>query len=463
MRQQSRPAQLDDAADEFDFSHPEFRAAQTAIYEQKEPCILIHGGAGVGKTSLVRSLRDVENNDSAARHQVFVSPTAISAIQVGGQTIHSFFQLPPRLLDANHLDPPRGSRPVKLWRHMKRLVIDEISMVRADIIDAIDARLREYRDDSRPFGGVQIVMVGDPLQLPPVIREHGHEFSDEPELLRRLGYPSHHFFAAHSLQNLPLTPFHLTKIFRQKEGDFINALQRIRSGRRVPEAIRFLNQRCHRPSNHPERAVILTPTRKAADHYNEVGLASLPGEIVEYHGVIEGKFSYRDNLPVPEILRLKPGAKVIAVQNDPARRWANGSHGTVSALHEDHVEVEFHATGAVYPVGQAHWEQNRQSWNDTAKRVDSEIIGRYLQIPLIHGWAMTIHKSQGTTLDDVEIDLGARTFAAGQLYVALSRATSLNGLALTRELSPDDVKTDLDILKFLTWAEQQVQATPLIL
>ena len=200
--------------------------------------------------------------------------------------------------------------------------------------------------------------------------------------------------------------------------------------------------------------MLLTPTRAAADHHNRAGLAALPGEQTLYRSRIKGKFDIaRDRLPAPEVLALKPGAEVMAVKNDVKRRWVNGSRGQVVSLSPDEVVVRFYETGQKHPVGRVAWEKVRQVWNASEQRVESEVVGSYKQIPLIPGWALTIHKAQGLTLEDVRVDLGSGTFASGQLYVALSRATSLDGLSFQRPLRVGDVKTDPHLVEFLDWLE----------
>ena len=299
---------------------------------------------------------------------------------------------------------------------MTHLVIDEISMVRSDLLDAIDARLQEIRNSLEPFGGVQVVMVGDFLQLPPVVTQ------DDLRLLHGLGYKDRFAFNAHVLQDLPLTSITLDQVYRQDEVEFIDLLNKIRLGQADQDVIDRLNKTCFGPHRESATPLLLTPTRPAADKYNQLGLAALRPPVGTWKARVEGKLNIaKDKLPVPELLELRVGARVMAAKNDPGGRWINGSLGTVMSFDNSAVSVQFDSTGQTHPVERTKWEKVRQNWNAEAGRIDNEVIASYSQIPLIAAWAITIHKSQGLTLDDVRIDLGDGAFAPGQVYVALSR------------------------------------------
>ncbi len=441
---QPPPRRADELKPDLDYEAIEGVREALAAIDAGAPAVMIHGGAGVGKTHLIHYLRVRPGGD----RQVVVAPTGIAALNAKGQTIHSVFRLPPRVLDPDRLEENKG-RPPHLWLGMNRLVIDEISMVRVDVLDAIDARLRFYRRSPLPFGGVQVVMIGDPLQLPPVVEDQ------DRELLYALGYRTPFLHSARVWSEVDLHSAELTRVFRQRDPDFIAALNRIRRGEQVEDAVAFLNAACHRRHRPDRTPILLTPTRAAADHHNRAGLAALPGEPTLYRSRIKGKFDVaRDRLPAPEVLALKPGAEVMAVKNDVEHRWVNGSRGQVVSLSPDEVVVRFYETGQKHPVGRVAWEKVRQVWNASEQRVESEVVGSYKQIPLIPGWALTIHKAQGLTLEDVRVDLGSGTFASGQLYVALSRATSLDGLSFQRPLRVGDVKTDPQLVEFLDWLEQ---------
>lgn len=404
------------------------------------PAVLISGRAGTGKTTLIRYLRERPGGEK----QAVVAPTAVAALNAQAQTIHSFFHFPHLVLDPEHL--PDGKHFGVLYRRMNRLVVDEISMVRVDLIDAMDARLRTIRKDPRPFGGVQLVMVGDFLQLPPVIE------LDHRPLLNGLGYKSPYAFSARAFERAPVFPISLDHVYRQEEREFIELLSKIRLGQDSSEIVEVLNQRClgpHRSGAHP---LLLTPTKAAADRYNREGLASLPGESLVKHAQISGKLEInRDRLPVPEQLELRVGARVMAAKNDPQKRWVNGSLGTVTGFDPNGVSVRFDQSREEHLVGAAEWEKVRQVWNDTTQRIENEVIGSYKQVPLIPAWAITIHKAQGLTLDDVRIDLGHGAFAPGQVYVALSRVRTMAGLSFARPLRQSDLQADPMLVSFMEW------------
>jgi ATP-dependent DNA helicase PIF1 len=404
------------------------------------PVLLVTGRAGTGKTRLVHYLRERPGGDK----QAVVAPTGVAALNARAQTIHSFFQLPFGVLDSRALTPARNTG--KLFRHMERLVIDEVSMVRADILDVIDARLRQNRRDPRPFGGVQVVLVGDFLQLPPVV-----ERNDLP-ILQALGYGSPFAFSAKVLDRVDVETIELDHVYRQEEAAFVDILAKLRTGDDVEDAVRRLNERCVNPHRGGVTPILLTPTRAAAERYNRDGLALIAGPAADYAARIDGKLEVaQDRLPVPERLELKVGARVMAVRNDLSKRWVNGSLGTVTALESERVMVRFDHESTSHAVERAVWEKVRQEWNDATQSIATTSLAAYSQIPLLPAWAITIHKAQGLSLDDVRLDLGRGAFASGQLYVALSRARTLDGLSLTRTIRPSDVMVDPMLLDFVQW------------
>jgi ATP-dependent exoDNAse (exonuclease V) alpha subunit len=409
-----------------------------AAIDADTPAVLIVGRAGTGKTRLVQYLKTRPGGEL----QATVAPTGIAALNARAQTIHSFFHLEHAVLDARNLG--RGGKFSAIYRRMKRLVIDEISMVRADAIDAIDARLRQLRGNDRRFGGVQIVMVGDFLQLPPVIAGH-----DWP-LLLGLGYEAPYAFNAHALEGMPVKAIRLDHVWRQSEQDFIDILGRIRSRDDIADALARLNARCVGPHRDGVKPLLLTPTRAAAERYNRNGLMALGGERAAFKAEIEGDFAIgAANLPAPELFELAVGARVMAVKNDPQGRFVNGSLGTVTRLAEEGAFVTFDRRREEHLVVPMTWEKVRQQWSEARARIENEVVGTYRQIPLIHAWAVTIHKAQGLTLEDVRVDLGAGAFAPGQVYVALSRAKSLAGLSFARPLRATDVRVDPALLELM--------------
>jgi ATP-dependent exoDNAse (exonuclease V) alpha subunit len=441
--QGDRPAESEQpfVRDEAYEATPEVARALAAI-DARAVAVLVAGRAGTGKTRLVQYIKSRPGGEL----QVTVAPTGIAALNVRAQTIHSFFHLEHAVLDAKNLS--RAGKFGSLYRRINRLVIDEISMVRADMIDAIDARLRQVRGDKRPFGGVQIVMVGDFLQLPPVVQEQ-----DWP-VLEGLGYEGPYAFNAHALQSVPVETVTLDRVWRQDEQDFVDILGRIRSREGIAEALEQLNRRCVGPHRDGVKPLLLTPTRAAAEHYNHQGLAALGSKRSGFRAAIERDFTMgAANLPVPEYLELAAGARVMAVRNDPQGRFVNGSLGTVARLGPEGPFVQFDRGPQELLVAPVAWEKVRQRWNEAQQRVEKEVVGTYRQIPLIHAWAVTIHKAQGLTLDDVRVDLGAGAFAPGQVYVALSRVRTLAGLSFARPLRPADVRAEPALIAFMKWVQ----------
>ncbi|GBF27154.1 ATP-dependent RecD-like DNA helicase [bacterium MnTg02] len=425
---------------------PEAQKALQAI-DSGANCIFILGRAGTGKTTLVRHIMHSRGNTK----QVVLAPTGIAAINVKGQTIHSFFRFPPRLLDRDNLDPSRRNR---LWRHIERIIIDEVSMVRVDVMDAMDAVLRNVRKDNRPFGGVQMVFVGDFLQLPPVVPPQ------EAEMLLQLGYPSPYCFSAKSLAEAQPTIIHLPTVRRQTDPFFIEQLGKLRDADEIDSAVTELNKRCARPHRAGAEPMLLTGTNARANHYNQAGLDMIEDAPMEYIAQTTGTFDqHAGRLPVPETLVLKPGARVMALKNDPKGRWVNGSLGTVAELEPDRVWVQLDSNGHVVDVERQSWENIRYKWDQANKTVITEIIGSFTQMPLNLAWAATIHKAQGLSLDDVRIDLEGGAFASGQAYVAISRARSLNGLSLSRPLRPSDVFIDPLLSEFDLWTRSNISTT----
>ncbi|MFN3463622.1 MAG: ATP-dependent RecD-like DNA helicase [Terricaulis sp.] len=408
---------------------PAVTEALTAIND-RTPVVMLIGRAGTGKSHFIRSL--VESNPGYP--QALLAPTGLAAMNIGGQTVHSFFGFPPRPLIGNAEKPNYFF--TRTARAISRLIIDEVSMLRADVLDAMNSHLQIARKSSRPFGGVQMLLVGDFYQLPPVVR------GDEGQLLEDAGYGSPYAFSAHCLRDAPIAGVELTEVHRQTNQDFIQILSSIRERRGVEEAVTILNTVCLDRSL-PKRPVLLCATNAVADNYNARGLASLDGAAARYTGGFEGEApkAQSDRFPAPMELVLKRGARVIFTQNDPAGRWVNGSLGTVLALDDDTVQVALDA-GEEVDVERATWPQARWTWNAKENRMEVKEEFKYVQFPLAPAWALTIHKAQGMTLDSVEIDLGRGAFAPGQTYVALSRARSMETLRLTRPISARDVQVD---------------------
>ncbi|MBX3511222.1 MAG: AAA family ATPase [Hyphomonadaceae bacterium] len=408
---------------------PSITEAQAALAD-RTPVVMLLGRAGTGKSHFIRSL--VESDREFP--QALLAPTGLAAMNIGGQTVHSFFGFPPRpLIGANEKPNWFFTRTA---RAIRRLIIDEVSMLRADVLDAMNTHLQVARKSSRPFGGVQMLLVGDFYQLPPVVR------GEESQLLEDAGYNSPYAFSAHVLRDAPVAAIELTEVHRQSDLDFIALLSALRERRGVEDAVEQLNEACL-GRELGRRPVLLCATNAVADNYNARGLAGLAGAAAKYSGAFEGESprTMGDRFPAPMELVLKRGARVIFTQNDQEGRWVNGTLGAVTKLEDTLVTVE-KDDGKEVEVERAVWPQARWIWNATEKRMEVKEEFKYVQFPLAPAWALTIHKAQGMTLDAVEIDLGRGAFAPGQTYVALSRARSMEGLSLSRPLTPRDVHVD---------------------
>lgn len=391
--------------------------------------LFVTGRAGTGKSTLLRCLRDL-----VADEMVIVAPTGLAAVNVGGQTIHSFFGFPPRLIRPDDI---RRSRNGRVMRHLKFLVIDEVSMVRSDIMWAIDQSLRVNRGRPRePFGGVRLAMFGDLHQLPPVI--------DEAEVASHLEseYGGPFFFSIAALrEGMGTALIELTQVFRQKDEALIRVLNRVRDGDADEDDLAILNERVHpiRTLAEGEPYVILTPTNAAARRINMAYLAALPSAAHEFQAGLTGDFN-ESAQPTDATLTLKTGAKVMLLRNDSDRRWVNGTIARVSRLEEDRVWVE--VDGKEHEIERVAWENRRYAYDKAQEKIVETVAGTFRQFPLRLAWALTIHKSQGLSLDKVYIDLGRGTFAHGQAYVALSRCRTMEGLAFARPLRPSDILFD---------------------
>jgi ATP-dependent DNA helicase PIF1 len=391
--------------------------------------LFVTGRAGTGKSTLLTCLKEMMSGE-----MVVLAPTGLAAVNVGGQTIHSFFGFPPRLIRPDDI---RRSRNGRLMRRLDFLVIDEVSMVRSDLMWAIDQSLRLNRGRPREaFGGLRLALFGDLHQLPPVINDAevaGHLDSE---------YGGPFFFSLPSLgEGAGTALIELAQVFRQKDEALLDVLNKIREGEAEVDDLALLNSRVHpiRTLSDGEPYVILTPTNAAAGRINLAYLNALPGAPRPYQAATTGEFNDAAR-PTDATLMLKPGAKVMLLRNDPDRRWVNGTIARVSRLEENRVWIE--VDGEEHEVEQVSWESRRYAFDSAAEKIVETVAGTFRQFPLRLAWALTIHKSQGLTLDKVYIDLGRGTFAHGQAYVALSRCRSLEGLALARPLRPTDILFD---------------------
>ena len=391
--------------------------------------ILVTGEAGTGKSTLVNYIKTEAN----IRNTVVLAPTGVAALNVGGQTIHSFFRFPFKIIDEAALVDQKKNR---LWKKVDLIVIDEVSMLRADILDGIDLVMRKAQDSREPFGGCRVLLVGDFYQLPPVIPQREHA------VLAQLGYSGPYAYNSNVLENYPPVHFELNKVYRQRDADFVNLLSDLRVARNVEETVMAINDMCVGPHRDGHMPVLLTSTNAIAERYNRSGLQELDSKPVEYESKTKGNFS-ANRLPVPAQLALKKGARVMAVRNDPKKRWVNGSLGTIMSLSAEEVFVRFDSDPAIRKIEPEKWDMINYKWNEAELKMVETTTASFQQMPLILAWAVTIHKAQGLSLDDVRIDLGRGAFAMGQTYVALSRARSLAGLSLTTPLKESDVRVGM--------------------
>lgn len=420
-----------------DLDNPEFQDIWKLISYTRQS-VFMTGKAGTGKSTFLRHI--VENTK---KRTVVLAPTGIAAVNAGGVTLHSFFHLPfkPLLPD----DPDLQIRNLrqrlkhtaeqqKLIRELELIVIDEVSMVRADIIDFIDKVLRLYSGRFRePFGGKQLLLVGDIFQLEPVVT------SDMRDIFRDL-YPNLYFFSAKVFRDFALVPIELRKVYRQSDSLFIGMLDRMRLGAVSADDIAMLNSRVDPEASSPERqkefTMTLAPKRDTVDAINTSRLGRLKRKLHTFHGEIRDKFP-ENSLPVPLVLELKVGAQVVFVRNDPEKRWVNGTIGKIHSISENSLEVELE-NGQIHTITREVWENVSYRYDKETKKIDEEVLGTFTQYPLRLAWALTIHKSQGLTFPRVIIDLEGGAFAAGQAYVALSRCQSLEGLTLRTKVNPYD-------------------------
>ena len=459
---------------ELDLDNKEWQDALQIVNFSRRSLFLT-GKAGTGKSTFLRYV-----SKHTKKKHVILAPTGIAAINAGGSTLHSFFRLPfhPLLPNDSRYDRRHIKETLKyngaqrkLIREVELIIIDEISMVRADIIDFIDKVLRIYTRNPEPFGGKQLLLVGDIFQLEPVLKE------DERQLLQPF-YPSPYFFNAKVWQQMPVVSIELRKVYRQSDPTFIAILDRIRTNTATSADLAALNQRVisrsveggvrsentfaadetlqgnltpHSSLLTPQNALSITlaTRRDTVDYINEQHLAALGGSPSIFFGTIKGDFP-ETSLPTPMELQLKPGAQVIFIKNDKDKRWVNGTLGIIDYIDEEEGIIGINnEQGQEFDVEREVWENMRYTFNEKEQKIEEEQLGTFVQFPLRLAWAITVHKSQGLTFRQVKIDFsGGGAFAGGQTYVALSRCTSLEGITLTEPIRQRDIFVRAEVVNF---------------
>lgn len=423
--------------------------------------LFLTGKAGTGKSTFLRYIAA-----TTKKKHIVLAPTGIAAINAGGSTLHSFFKLPFHpLLPNDSQYSIRNLRKTmkyngekcKLLREVELIIIDEISMVRADIIDFIDKVLRVYNRNMRePFGGKQMLFVGDIYQLEPVVR-------DEDRQLLHPFYPSAFFFDAKVFQQMQLVSIELTKVYRQNDPTFIALLDHIRTSAVTATDLYTLNHQVGAQIDTAANglAITLSTRRDTVDYINSTRLRELEGETTLFEGVIEGDFP-ENNLPSPLHLELKVGAQVLFVRNDKEKRWVNGTLGTITGFTQNEEDAPgtiqvCTEDGAELDVEREIWGNIKYSFNEKEQKIEEQTIGTFRQFPLRLAWAITVHKSQGLTFRYVKIDFSGGVFAGGQTYVALSRCTSLQGISLQKPIRPEDIFIKSEVIRFAhTYNDQRI-------
>lgn len=418
------------------------------IIQYTNRSLFLTGKAGTGKSTFLRYIAE-----NTKKKHVVLAPTGIAAINAGGATLHSFFKLPFHPLLPN--DTQYNARNIrgtmkynqekrKLLQELELIIIDEISMVRADIIDFIDKILRIYcRNMREPFGGKQILLVGDIFQLEPVVKD------EERQLLQPF-YPNSFFFSAHVFREIQLVSIELKKVYRQTDEHFIHLLDKIRKSETTVSDLYTLNQRVGRDIDTSGMSITLSTRRDTVDYINQQKLEELPDETVMFEGVVTGEFP-ENSLPTPKELELKCGAQILFIRNDKEHQWVNGTLGIIIGfdINEGRETIYVHTDDEEDLIVEREvWSNVKYSFNEQEKKIEEHEIGTYTQFPLRLAWAITVHKSQGLTFKHVKIDFTGGAFAGGQTYVALSRCTSLEGISLKEPLRRSDIFVRPEVVQF---------------
>lgn len=399
------------------------------LIDEENKLIFVTGGAGTGKSTFIRWI-----DGQFAGNVAVAAPTGIAALTVSGVTIHKLCKFPPAWIVDTDIKFDRKSIVSKI----DILILDEISMVNANLLDAIDKYCKVNRENKRPFGGLTIIMVGDLFQLPPVVTH-----ATKPLFQRE--YRSAKFFAANAVIKSSPSGVELSSPFRQKDERLIRLLANIREGINLESSIAEFNENCVITDKPPVGAVHLAPRNKDVEIINTRELSKLPLPEITYQSKLDGKFSERQ-LPAPDKVSLRVGAQVVFLNN--TKEWVNGNVGVVSTISRDKVAVKLIDSNKTVDVKPVEWKNYDYIYDEKEDKVVRQVIGTFTQIPLSLAWAMTIHKSQGLTLDKVHLDLGIGAFETGQTYVALSRSRSMSSITLARRLAPSDILVDREAVEF---------------
>ena len=406
------------------------------LEEDTQHFIYLTGAAGTGKTTLIERVKD-----ECLLKKMVVAPTGVAALNIGGSTINSAFRIGFDTFPV--IQESKDPRFKKLLKNLELLIIDEISMVRAPMLDAISETLQIHRNSSKPFGGIHVLACGDLFQLPPVVKEN-----EETAIFER--YQSVYFFSADNFQAIDNPSFfELVSSFRQQDDkEFYDLLNNVRLGQNLEESIKTINQTCHNPEFDTESSLIITSRKYRAEQINEEMLNLIDGPATAAKSKEQGELNEND-LPAPRELRVKEDAKVMFIKNDPDGRWVNGTIGVVIDCSDKNKKVIKVKVGKeVFKVKREEWNKVRYVYDEFNDEMEEEIVSSFKQFPLKLGWAVTIHKAQGLTLESCSVDLGDGAFATGQAYVALSRCKTLDSLNLYRELKVRDALVDPDIQDF---------------
>lgn len=427
---------------EIDLDNPEFKQVETLL-NFTGASVFMTGKAGTGKSTFLKHI-----TRTTRKKYVVLAPTGIAAVNAGGQTLHSFFHIPlkPLLSDDPEFEESRLSkrmkytrRFIKMLRNLELIIIDEISMVRADIIDFIDKILRHYCKKDLPFGGKQLLMVGDVFQLEPVVT------AQTREILRR-EYSGFYFFCAKVFSQIELVPIELRKVYRQNNPAFIQMLDRVRIGRPTQADLASINSRVGKTTDEKAITMTIATRREIVDYINESHLDAIKAKAYTFKAEVEGDFP-ESSFPTDKELTLKKGAQIVFIRNDQEHRWVNGTIGTVADISASSLKVT-DENGETFLLEPETWNNVEFSYDEKDKSVIENVKGSFRQFPVKLAWALTIHKSQGLTFNNIIIDVGPGAFTGGQSYVALSRCTSLEGITMASPIRSSDIYVSQDVLNF---------------